>query len=72
MTTAKRLLLDTHVVLWWLADDERLSARARNAIAEPGTSARIFSASKESFARLDARSASEATNWRIIFRAAWS
>ena len=27
-----RLLLDTHVVLWWLADDKRLSAAARDQI----------------------------------------
>ena len=26
------LLLDTHVFLWWLADDRRLSANARKAI----------------------------------------
>jgi len=30
-----RLLLDTHALLWWLADDERLSAKARKAIADP-------------------------------------
>lgn len=29
----KRLLLDTHVVLWWRAEPGRLSARARAAIA---------------------------------------
>jgi len=28
-----RLLLDTHALLWWLADDSRLSAPARAAIA---------------------------------------
>jgi PIN domain nuclease of toxin-antitoxin system len=28
-----RLLLDTHAVVWWLADDPRLSAPAREAIA---------------------------------------
>ena len=27
-----RLLLDTHVLLWWLADDDRLSAAAREAV----------------------------------------
>ena len=27
-----RLLLDTHVLLWWLADDDRLSAPARDAV----------------------------------------
>lgn len=35
MTTAARLLLDTHVVLWWLMDSPRLSAAAREAIAAP-------------------------------------
>jgi PIN domain nuclease of toxin-antitoxin system len=30
---AERLLLDTHVWLWWQADDRRLGSRARHAIA---------------------------------------
>lgn len=30
------LLLDTHVVLWWLDDSSRLSASARTAISEEG------------------------------------
>ena len=29
-----RLLLDTHAFLWWVADDARLSARARAAVTE--------------------------------------
>ena len=29
-----RLLLDTHVFLWWIADSSRLSARVRGLIAE--------------------------------------
>ena len=29
-----RVLLDTHAFLWWIADDPRLSARARRAIAD--------------------------------------
>ena len=29
------LLLDTHVVLWWLGDDPTLSDAARSAIADP-------------------------------------
>ena len=29
-----RLLLDTHVFLWWRANDRRLSQRARSAIGE--------------------------------------
>lgn len=28
------LLLDTHALLWWLADDPRLSVAARGAVAE--------------------------------------
>jgi PIN domain nuclease of toxin-antitoxin system len=33
-----RLLLDTHALIWWLAGDEKLSLRARDAIAdEPNT-----------------------------------
>jgi PIN domain nuclease of toxin-antitoxin system len=30
-----RLLLDTHAVLWWLADDPALSSPARDALADP-------------------------------------
>jgi PIN domain nuclease of toxin-antitoxin system len=29
-----RYLLDTHVFLWWIADDDRLSDRARTIIAD--------------------------------------
>jgi len=32
-----RLLLDSHAFLWWLLDDQRLSARARSAMLEPST-----------------------------------
>ena len=32
------LLLDTHVRLWWLTEDERLTPAMRSAIAEPQTS----------------------------------
>lgn len=32
-----RFLLDTHILLWWLADDERLSKSASATIADPGT-----------------------------------
>jgi PIN domain nuclease of toxin-antitoxin system len=31
-----KLLLDTHALLWWLADDPRLSAPARTAVAGAG------------------------------------
>jgi PIN domain nuclease of toxin-antitoxin system len=30
-----KLLLDTHALIWWLADDQRLGARARSLIADP-------------------------------------
>ncbi|HVA81128.1 MAG TPA: type II toxin-antitoxin system VapC family toxin [Candidatus Binataceae bacterium] len=31
-----RALLDTHAFLWWIADDPKLSRRARGIIADPG------------------------------------
>lgn len=34
MTAPPRLLLDTHVFLWWQANDRRLRRDARDAIAE--------------------------------------
>lgn len=40
-----RVLVDTHAVLWWLADDRRLSADARNLIAAPGTTPLVSIAS---------------------------
>ena len=39
-----RLLLDTHAVLWWLSDDRRLSAAAREAIADPANRPIVSSA----------------------------
>ena len=52
-------LLDTHVLLWWLAEPERLSAEARAVIAD-GSNALRFSAAgawemaiKKSLGRLD-------------------
>lgn len=30
-----RLLFDTHVLLWWLTDDDRISARALSVIKNP-------------------------------------
>ena len=33
--TQQRLLLDTHALLWWLADPAQLSAKAHAAIADP-------------------------------------
>ena len=31
----QRLLLDTHVLVWWLSDTEKLASRARAAISDP-------------------------------------
>jgi PIN domain nuclease of toxin-antitoxin system len=30
-----KLLLDTHALLWWLADDQRLGSKARGLISDP-------------------------------------
>lgn len=40
-----RVLLDTHVLLWWLGDDPALSAEARAAIADPGSDVLVSAAS---------------------------
>jgi len=39
------LLLDTHVLLWWLADDPRLTPAMREAIADPSVSVMVSAAS---------------------------
>ena len=39
------LLLDTHVLLWWLADDPRLTPTMREAIANPTTPVMVSAAS---------------------------
>lgn len=40
-----RLLVDTHALLWWLADDPALSAEAREAIADPANEPLVSTAS---------------------------
>ncbi len=40
-----RILLDTHVLLWWLFDDDTLSQPARSAIANPENEVLVSSAS---------------------------
>ena len=40
-----RLLLDTHVFLWWLADDGRLGSAEREAIRDPGNDVCLSAAS---------------------------
>jgi PIN domain nuclease of toxin-antitoxin system len=32
-----KLLLDSHAFLWWLAEDPKLSAKARKAVADPSS-----------------------------------
>ena len=40
-----RLLLDTHVLLWWLADDAALGEEARAAVADPRSFVAVSAAS---------------------------
>lgn len=40
-----KLLLDTHALLWWLADDAQLGPRARDLIADPGNTVLVSTAS---------------------------
>jgi PIN domain nuclease of toxin-antitoxin system len=40
-----RLLVDTHALLWWLADDPSLSPAARDAIADPTNEPLVSAAS---------------------------
>jgi len=55
-----KILLDTHILLWWLADDERLPSRASNAIENPNTEVVVSAASaweisiKQAAGRLEA------------------
>ena len=40
-----RLLLDTHVLLWWLADNRKLGKAAREIIANPNNDVHVSTAS---------------------------
>lgn len=40
-----RLLLDTHALIWWLAGDEALSRRSREAIADEDNPVAVSAAS---------------------------
>ncbi|HTQ79111.1 MAG TPA: type II toxin-antitoxin system VapC family toxin, partial [Thermoanaerobaculia bacterium] len=40
-----KLLLDTHAFLWWLADDPKLRAETREAVADPKTVVYVSAAS---------------------------
>ncbi len=39
-----RILLDSHVFLWWMADDRKLKAEARAAIASPSALVHVSAA----------------------------
>ncbi len=39
-----KLLLDSHAFLWWLAEDPKLSAEARQAIADPASIVHVSAA----------------------------
>lgn len=57
-----RLLLDTHVLLWWLADDPALGEEARARISDPGSSVFVSAATvwevsiKQALGKLEAPS----------------
>ena len=45
MEPSLRLLLDTHALIWWLAGDDALSLRARDAISDEANSVAVSAAS---------------------------
>lgn len=45
MEPGLRLLLDTHALIWWLAGDDALSRRAREAISDEGNPVAVSAAS---------------------------
>jgi PIN domain nuclease of toxin-antitoxin system len=45
MESRLKLLLDTHALIWWLAGEEALSRRAREAIADEANSIAVSAAS---------------------------
>ena len=57
-----RLLLDTHVLLWWLVDDPSLGEEARVGISDPGSSVFVSAATvwevsiKQALGKLEAPS----------------
>ena len=40
-----RLLLDSHIFIWWLGDERRLDRRLRDLIADPGNLVQVSAAS---------------------------
>jgi len=55
-----RLLLDTHILLWWLSDDQQLPPAARGAISSPDNEVMVSAAAvweiaiKKAVGRLEA------------------
>ncbi len=55
-----KILLDTHILLWWLADDQRLPSQAGTTIADPDNEVVVSAASaweislKQAAGRLEA------------------
>lgn len=55
-----RILLDTHTYLWWLVEDTRLSAKARESMADPESLVYVSAATiwelyiKQALGKLDA------------------
>ena len=45
MELGLKLLLDTHALIWWLAGDDALSRKARDAIADEANSVAVSAAS---------------------------
>jgi PIN domain nuclease of toxin-antitoxin system len=58
-----RLLLDTHVFLWWLAGDRRLSKRLRTLIADPSTVSLVSAASAWEIVAGDVAGAIASQGW---------
>ena len=58
-----KLLLDSHAFLWWLAEDQKLSPEARDAVADPSSIVHVSAASiwelaiKASLGKLDLQGA---------------
>lgn len=54
-----KLLLDSHAFLWWLGEDAKLSAEARQAVADPSSTVHVSAATvwelsiKASLGKLD-------------------
>jgi PIN domain nuclease of toxin-antitoxin system len=67
-----RLLLDTHALLWWWADDAQLSAAARAAIGDRSNEVRVSAASaweiatKQRLAKLSVVAADGETFERMV------